>query len=308
MTLTEVFSSIANAIRSKTGKTATIKPVDMATEIESIQTGSGGNPMQEVLDNQEGDGKPSCKWLFYNYKGRSLDNVLKSLDISKVTNMQYMFQYCSKLASIPELNTSSVDNMNSMFDGCSILTTIPLLNTSSVTNMRYMFHECSSLNDIPQLDTSKVTDMSNMFQYCYNLTTIPQIDTSKVTNMSYMFQNCVSLTTIPQLDTSNVTSMGSMFQNCSILTFIPQLDTSKVTNMSYMFSNCKELTEIHMTGMKVNFDISASTKFTESALVEILNNLATVTSTQKLTMGSTNLAKLTDEEKAIATNKGWTLA
>jgi hypothetical protein len=27
-----------------------------------------------------------------------------------------------------------------------------------------------------------------------------------------------------------------------------------------------------------------------------------------VTMGSTNLAKLTDEEKAIATNKGWTLA
>ena len=63
-----------------------------------------------------------------------------------------------------------------------------------------------------------------------------------------------------------------------------------------------------MYGMKVNFYISASTKFTREALVEILNNLATVTSTQTLTMGSTNLAKLTDEDKAIATGKGWTLA
>jgi hypothetical protein len=27
-----------------------------------------------------------------------------------------------------------------------------------------------------------------------------------------------------------------------------------------------------------------------------------------LTIGSTNLAKLTDTDKAIATNKGWTLA
>lgn len=284
MTLTEVFSSIANAIRSKTGKTATIKPVDMATEIESIQTGSGGNPLQEVLDNQEGDGKPSCKFLFYNYKGRSLDNVIKTLDFSKVTNMQYMFQYCEKLVSIPEFNTSKVTIMSSMFDGCKSLTTIPLLNTSSATIMRYMFHECSGLNAIPQLDTSKVTDMSNMFQYCYNLTTIPLLDTSKVTSMQYMFQSCYKLTTIPQLDTSNVTDMYNMFSNCS------------------------KLQEIHMTGMKVNFDITSSTKFTESALVEILNNLATVTSTKKLTMGSTNLAKLTDAEKAIATNKGWTLA
>lgn len=49
-TLREVFSSIANAIRSKTGKTATIKPVDMATEIESIQTGGGDNKLPQFID------------------------------------------------------------------------------------------------------------------------------------------------------------------------------------------------------------------------------------------------------------------
>lgn len=212
MTLREVFSSIANAIRSKTGKTDTIQPVNMAAEIESIQTGSGGNPLQYIVDNQEGDGVPSCNYLFYNYRGTSLDNALKSLDFSKVTAM------------------------------------------------------------------------SSMFESCPNLISIPQIDTSNVTRMDSMFNNCYSLTTVPQLDTSNVTRMGSMFYNC------------------------RELKEIHMTGMKESFSISSSTKFTESALVEILNNLAPVTSTKKLTMGSTNLAKLTDEEKAIATNKGWTLA
>ncbi len=260
MTLTEVFSSIANAIRSKTGKTATIKPVDMATEIESIQTGSGGNPLQEVMNNQGGDGKPSAKSLFCYYKGTSLDNVLKSLDFSEVTNMSAMFQYCSNLTSIP------------------------------------------------QLDTSKVTNMGTMFQNCSNLTSIPQLDTSKVTNMNQMFYGCNKLQTIPQLDTSKVTNMSYMLYNCSNLTSIPQLDTSKVMDMNSMFYNCYNLEEIHMTGMKVKFNISSSTKFTESALVEILNNLATVTSTQTLTMGSTNLAKLTDAEKAIATNKGWTLA
>lgn len=212
MTLREVFSSIANAIRSKTGKTATIKPVDMATEINNIQTGSGVNQLQYIVDNNGGDGVPSCYYLFYNYQGTSLDSVLNGLD------------------------------------------------------------------------------------------------TSKVTNMSHMFHGCSSLTTIPQLDTSSVTNMNAMFISCSKITTIPQLDTSKVTNMINMFYSCNSLTEIHMAGMKVKFDISASTKFTESALVEILNNLATVTSTQTLTMGSTNLAKLTDEEKAIATNKGWTLA
>ena len=157
-------------------------------------------------------------------------------------------------------------------------------------------------------DTSNVTNMKNMFGGCTNLTTIPQLDTSNVTNMYGMFISCDLLTSIPLLDTSNVTNMDSMFFNCRKLTSIPQLDTSNVTNMNQIFLYCDKLTEIHMTGMKVSFSISSSTKFTRDALLEILNNLATVTSTQTLTMGSTNLGKLTDEDKAIATDKGWTLA
>ena len=38
------------------------------------------------------------------------------------------------------------------------------------------------------------------------------------------------------------------------------------------------------------------------------NGLKPVTTTQTVTLGSTLLAKLTDEDKKIATDKGWTLA
>ena len=157
-------------------------------------------------------------------------------------------------------------------------------------------------------DTSKVTKMSNMFEYCRKLSSIPLLNTSNVTDMYYMFYNCNSLTSIPLLDTSKVTNIYGIFSGCSQLTTVPALDVSHSTNMNSMFLNCSSLKSILMTGMKVSFDISSSTQFEESDLVTILNNLATVTSTQTLTMGATNLAKLTDEEKAIATNKGWTLA
>ena len=157
-------------------------------------------------------------------------------------------------------------------------------------------------------DTSNVTTMSNMFTNCSSLISIPQLDTSNVTTMRSMFYHCSVLANIPQLDTSNVTDMAYMFNNCSWLTSIPQLDTSNVTDMRSMFSGCFRLKSILMTGMKTSFNISASTQFEKSDLVTILNNLATITSTETLTMGATNLAKLTDEEKAIATNKGWTLA
>jgi len=212
-----------------------------------------------------------------------LTNILKYGDTSNVTNMSYMFYSCSNLTTIPSLDTSNVTDMNSMFSSCSNLTTIPSFDTSNVTDMRYMFSSCSNLTTIPSFDTSNVTDMYSMFSYCSKLTSVPLLDTSNVTNMSYMFYRCSNLTTIPSFDTSNVTDMNSMF------------------------SYCIKLTTIHMKNMKVNFNISASTLFTRETLLEILNNLATVTSTQTLTMGNTNLAKLTDEDKVIATNKGWTL-
>ena len=158
-------------------------------------------------------------------------------------------------------------------------------------------------------DSANVTDMSYMFYHCSKLTTIPQLDTSKVTNVNNMFFYCYELTTIPQLDTSNVTNMNGTFSYCSELTAIPQLDTSNVTDMSNMFAGCSKLEAIHMTNINANLSISASTLFTREALVEIIGNLKAQTSGSKtLTMGSTNLAKLTDEDKAVATGKGWTLA
>ena len=161
---------------------------------------------------------------------------------------------------------------------------------------------------IPFEATSNVTDMIYMFLDCRSLTSVPLLDTSNVTTMSSMFSNCRSLTSVPSFDTRNVTDMSSMFESCSRLTNVPLFDTSNVTDMSSMLQNCSSLETIHMINIRTNLDISSSIKFTRQALLEIIGNLKTVTSTKRLTMGSTNLAKLTDEDKAIATNKGWTLA
>lgn len=158
-------------------------------------------------------------------------------------------------------------------------------------------------------DTANVTDMSSMFSNCSYLATVPQFDTSNVTNMANMFYYCYNLATVPQFDTSNVTKMVDMFYSCSNLATVPLLNTAKVTDMIRMFAGCSSLEEIHMININANLNISSSTKFTREALLEIIGNLKAQTSgTKTLTMGSTNLAKLTEEDKAIATNKGWTLA
>ena len=137
---------------------------------------------------------------------------------------------------------------------------------------------------------------------------ISSADTANVTNMDYMFYYCSNLTTIPQLDTSKVTAMNYMFIECSNLISIPQLDCSNVTSMMGVFNNCSKLTSTGMYGFKRSVDISP-TALGHDAIVAFLNQAGTAyNSSQKITMGSDKLALLSDEEKAIATNKGWTLA
>jgi len=156
-------------------------------------------------------------------------------------------------------------------------------------------------------DTENVTAMYQTFKNCEQMVTIPTLNTSNVTNLNAAFSDCYKLTNVPLSDTSKVTNMQSAFNWCADLTVIPALDFSNVTNFFNTFDYCNNLEEFHAYGMKTSFDIHYSTKFTESALVEVLNNLATVQTSQTLTLGSTNLAKLTEDEKAIATNKGWSL-
>ena len=201
--------------------------------------------------------------------------------------------------------THSASYLFDGYMGTSVDDLIQYSDTENVTRMTGMFNSCNSLTTVPLLDTSNVFEMSSMFNSCNNLTTVPQLNTSNVTSMSYMFVSCAyKLTTVPLLDTSKVENMGGMFYNCYNLTTVPALNADKVTDMSNMFDGDTKLKSILMTNIGAHLDISASTKFERSDLLVILNNLKTVTEARTLKMGATNLAKLTDEDKAIATNKG----
>jgi hypothetical protein len=58
----------------------------------------------------------------------------------------------------------------------------------------------------------------------------------------------------------------------------------------------------------INLNLSSSVAWTRDNIVKFLNKLGTTENSITLTFGATNLAKLSDADKAIATNKGYTLA
>ena len=177
----------------------------------------------EVTENgQYGDGKTLYKTINVNvmpkinvketglkFGNSSFTEVPEWVDFEGVTDMYGMFQYCSRLQTIPFIDTSNVSSMSTMFAYCNRLQTIPLLNTSNVKNMYNMFYYCGNLETIPLLNTSNVTDMNSMFAYCNRLQTIPSLDTSKVTNMSNMFNDCRSLVSIPALNAQSLNMQSS---------------------------------------------------------------------------------------------------
>lgn len=223
----------------------------------------------------------------------------------------------SKNVEIKENGTISVlPDEGKVLNEVSITTNVPQDNTlkkllDGTKSADYLFYNYkgTNVNDLIQYnDTENVTSMNSMFGQCSNITTIPLLNTSNVENINYVFQYCSNLVNIPLFDTNKVEYMNYAFQYCTALKVIPALRINNLKSAYNPFRDCKNLEEIHIIGLNLSFNISYSTKFTREALVEILNNLATVNSTQTLTMGATNLARLTDEDKLIATNKGWTLA
>ena len=203
---------------------------------EIYDTGGSGNTLKTLLDTTK-----SCSYLFSQYSGTSIDELISYNDTENVTNMNSMFQNCSNLTTIPQLNTSKVVFMNYMFQYCSKLITIPQLDTSKVTSMTSMFQNCSNLTTIPQLDTSKFMNMASMFQNCSNLTTIPQLNTSKVINMSYTFYNCYKLT---KIDITYLPSTNSSFVGyCKSLTKLIIRNMTTIPELSSdAFNDCYHFT------------------------------------------------------------------
>ena len=199
-------------------------------------------------------------------------------DVSNITDMSEMFYQCSGLTG--ELDLSSWD-------------------TSNVTTMEYMFNQCSKLTslDVSNWDTSKLTKITNMFNYCSKLTSLD----------------------VSNWDTSNISDMSNLFNGCSGLTSL-DLSTWNISNLSVtngMFSNCAALTSLKLNDLGryqycTSLDLSFCSKLTKDSILFLFNNAfdratAGYTTAFTITLNAATKALLSDDELAIATNKGFTV-
>lgn len=264
----------------------------------------------------------SMKNMFYRCEKITTIDV-SHFDTSNVTNMSGMFAVCDMLTAldVSHFNTSKVTDMSNMFANTGLkaldLTTF---DTSNVNNMNRMFYNSNRLEslNVSNFNTAKVTDMSGMFHGIKPTSLdLSSFNTSKVTDMSEMFgwcENIVSLD-LSHFNTSQVTDMSTMFNWCRKLTSlnISNWNISKVTNVYQMFDATSLIETIVCDGLQLpDIDLSyislnSCPKLTVESLVGLLNALPQSTHNYSFQIGADNIAKLSEEQKAIATNKNWRL-
>ena len=141
------------------------------------------------------------------------------------------------------------------------------------------------------------------------------LDFKNCTAIQYLFSAC-NFTDIGELDFSSASGFGDCFLSASYLTNIDKiiLKNDGSQNLGAKpFNGCSRLEEVRFEGVigTTGMTFSANTNLSHDSIMSIIDALQDLTgtgTTKSVTFGATHLAKLTDAEKAIATQKGWTLA
>lgn len=139
---------------------------------------------------------------------------------------------------------------------------------------------------------------------------LSNLDLSKVTTLTNMFAGCVFLKRLNLNNTSfdNVYALGSFLNNSPLL-----------EHLTFPNNIGKGYKATINNATACTISLNRETKLTHDSLIDVINKLYDLNLTydvanggtlytQQLIIGNTNLAKLTAEEIAVATNKGWTVS
>lgn len=286
--------SVSGTIDTYAKSVMALGDVSFRTAIDIVNKSDAKNVDLTMISPKN---ETSFEELFY--KNTNLTHINASnWDTSNITSLASAFANMENIVSVDfaDWDVSKVTTFFAMFDACVKIENIDVSkwNTSSATDMAWMFNR----NNLKSLDVSN-------------------FDTSKVTNMYAMFSGSMSLTRldVSNFDTSNVLDFGRVFSYwshvCEELN-ISGLNLTKCTSMESTFKS-SNFKVIRCDGLRLpnidmsNIGLDSPTELTVDSIVGLLNALPQSDKGYSFQIGSGNIAKLSDEQKAIATNKGWTL-
>ena len=141
------------------------------------------------------------------------------------------------------------------------------------------------------------------------------LDFSKCFNFKEAFAYCTGIETLPVIDMSNAsaTNTNYVFDSSTIKT-IRKIILGTKSKSQYLFLRADGLENVEFEGeILSSMYFNSANNLTHDSLMNIINALKdysedTSGTVYTITLGSTNKAKLTDDELNMITNKGWTYA
>lgn len=269
---------------------------------------------------------------FNNNVGSTIETIdLSSWNYSNVTNFCDMFRN-AKITTVEMNENININDANLAY--AFFESTVTNINNLNIVESTYSnkatrpleatFNKCSNLLQITSKNKWIIhSGLYYTFAVTPKLVAIPEIEfhahnVSYKDTLEYAFSNCNSIENINIsiiYDDNNVTlyTIGC-FNNCKKLkTITGNLDLSNLYNFSNMFSGCTSLERIETNGqiaknLKSNqtLDLSASAVFD---IASFISSLAANTSgyTRTIKLNSTVYSGITEETKALATQKSYTL-
>lgn len=181
--------------------------------------------------------------------------------------------------------------------------------------------------------TSDVVLTDSVGRWLYLVKKIPHL-TIIGNNCNNLFMKCKAIEILGISSEQPIISAGNMFNACDNLMNLNMNDFNmgNITNIVNMFTNAINIKNLifgnnlgkgyyaYKISNRSNFTLNVSDciELTHDSLMDVINKLYDLNltynvstggtlHTQQLIIGSTNVAKLTEEEIAIATAKGWTV-
>jgi surface protein len=274
-------------------------------------------------------------YSFADMTGIPTDTILdlSNFDTSNVKDMNHMFNKATvKSLILSSFDNRNVENMSYMFYSNKYLTELDLSNftTPKVKDMSYMFSYCDKIKtlDLSNFDISNVITTNNMFSYCYELESldISSWKDENLENIGQMFFDCRKL---KEIDLSNFelkecSNVSSVFGNCQSIEKIKFPTSMNIRSSTFTMFNTStnQLVDIDMSGNtnfsfatgSASFDLSkiwrGNTEEYIQRFVNFVNSLGncSVNKTRTFKIYTDLYNALSSEQKALITNKGYTLS
>jgi hypothetical protein len=234
----------------------------------------------------EAEGTTSYAQLIRETPVVTLD--LRKFKPTPSSDFSYFARNTKKLVSVlGALDLSNCTNVTNAFSYCSALENIEFVpNTIPIS---ISFSDCKSLTRDSLM--SMVNGLKDLAHIEYDITDNPLY-------LNIGATNGVEIYTINEVDTLD--------PNVILIYADAETSGKRDVMFTYKYSQAlsEEIIDTFKVGTKFEVDYDTTTRTIKSFKI-ISKNENVIT--QTLTLGTTNLHKLTDKEKQIATEKGWTL-